>query len=162
MKPVKRFPFGYLSALDASNQGDAVGTHITKVLPLVSHFDSVGTEITSDPRSPPEDWSKLIERVRQAAQHARDIEAQAQEQELRVQALLDRVRQDVRDAAERVRDAEARSADIQSRADALLKAADEKLLAAEERARISEEWLARVQETIVAEFSEKPALKHVI
>ena len=162
MEPVKRFPFGFVSALDTSNQGDAFGTHSTKVPSLIGNFDGVGTGVAAFPRSSPQDWSKLIDRVRQAAQHAREVEAQAQAQDLRVQEVLDRVRQDVQNAAESVRVAEARTTEIQSRADALLKAADKKVLAAEERARIAEEWLARLHETIVTEFAGDPESKQAV
>ena len=162
MEPVKRYPFGGLSALDAPTQGDAAGTPPATVLQLTGSPDGVGTGVAVIPRSPPRDWSKLIDRIRQAAEQVRAVQAHAYNQELRVQDVLDRVRDDVRNAAERVRSAEARTAEIQSRADALLKAADEKAKAAEERARAAEDWLARVYDAVATEFAAEPDVKRIV
>ncbi|MCJ2076671.1 hypothetical protein MKK68_13560 [Methylobacterium sp. E-016] len=158
--PSKRYPWESPSELEApTNVTSSTDTHLANVLRLVGPLDDIGGGGAPTRRSSPQDWSKLIERVRHAANHAREVEAQAQEQELRVQEVLDRVREDVRNAAERVRVAEARTAEIQSRADAMLKLADERVKAAEERARIAEEWLTRVYDTIASEFPLEPDVK---
>lgn len=157
--PSKRYPWESSPELDGPARESSSDTHLANVLRLVGPLDDTGSGAAPTRRSSPQDWSKLIERVRHAANHAREVEAQSQEQELRVQEVLDRVREDVRNAAERVRAAEARTADIQSRADALLKAADERVKAAEERARVAEEWLTRVYDTIASEFTVEPDVK---
>ena len=125
---------------------------LTHVLRLVGPFDDLDHDAPPTRRSSGQDWSKLIDRIGQAAKHAREVEAQSQEQELRVQQLLDRARDDLKAAAERVRGADARVAEMQARSEAVLKSAEERVKAAEERARIAEDWLARVYETIASEF----------
>lgn len=82
----------------------------------------------------------------------RSVEASAQEQDLRVQQILDKVRADIAEAEDRVRAADARLLDANERAAALLTAAEERIQEAEQRARIAEEWLARVEKTITSEF----------
>ncbi|MCJ2107016.1 hypothetical protein MKK70_16850 [Methylobacterium sp. E-041] len=159
MDPATKYLWQNLSALDAPVEDLEPKASPAKVVRLVEPVENISGGSLPTPLSSSKDWSKLIERVRHAANHAREIEAQAQEQELRVQEVLDRVREDVRNAAERVRAAEARTVEIQSRADALLKAADEKVKAAEERARIAEEWLTRVYDTIASEFTIEPDVK---
>jgi hypothetical protein len=126
---------------------------LTSVLRLMNASDDGALIEPPSRKSAPEDWTHLIERVRDAASRAREVEAQAHEQELRVQDLLERVREDMASANERVKAAEAQARDAQVRADALLKAADERVRAAEERARLAEEWLARVYDTIASEFA---------
>ena len=125
---------------------------LANVLRLVGSFDDLDNGAPPTRRSSAQDWSKLIERIRHAASHVRQVETQAHEQELRVQELLDRVREDVKNATIRVREADARTAEMQARSEALLKAADERVKAAEERARIAEEWLAHVHDTTAGEF----------
>lgn len=105
--------------------------------------------------SPPssQDWTNLIERVRAAAVHARNVEAQAQEQDQRVEELLIRVREDVKRAGDKVRAAEAKAARIEADAELRIRAAEDRAAAAEERASIAEDWLRRVHEVISDEFS---------
>lgn len=110
-------------------------------------------------QSPPQDWAKLIERVQRAAQHSRDVEAQAQEQELRVQQILEQVRDDIRRAEDRARSAEDRARDFHARAEALVRAADERTKHAEARAETAERWLALVQDTLNTEFSGLPLIE---
>ena len=153
MDVAKKYPWETLSSLDTPPTEPDSDAHLSNVLRLVGPLDDIDGGVPPTRRSSPQDWSKLIDRVRHAANHAREVEAQAHEQELRVQEVLDRVREDVKNAADRVRAAEARTLEIQNRADALLKAADERVKAAEERARIAEEWLTRVYDTIASEFS---------
>ena len=102
--------------------------------------------------SAPEDWSDLVERVRMTAARIREVEADAQEQELRVRDLLERVREDIKAAHDRTQAAEAHARDVQIRTESLLKAADERVKAAEERARIAESWLTLVRKTFAEEF----------
>ncbi|MCJ2110306.1 hypothetical protein MKK64_03650 [Methylobacterium sp. E-025] len=159
MDQAKKYLWQGLSSLDVPADDPVSVTHQSKVVRLVEPAGNLDEPLSSAPRSSARDWSALIERVRHAANHAREVEAQAQEQELRVRELLDYAREDIRNAAERVRAAEARTADVQSRADVLLKAADEKVKAAEERARIAEEWLSRVYDTVAREFGVEPGAK---
>lgn len=100
-----------------------------------------------------QDWSGLVDQIRAAACHVRDVEAQAREREEQVEALLERVRDDIRAADERIRAAEARASDTQSRAAEQVRAAEARAEAAEARARDSEEWLKRIHEIIVSEFT---------
>lgn len=129
---------------------------LSNVLRLVGSFDDLDDGLPPNPPPPVPDWSGVIERVHQAATRVREVEAQAHEQELRVQELLQRVREDVNRAAERARAADARAADLQTQCETLLKAADERVKAAEERARIAEGWLAQVYDAIVSEFGTEP------
>ena len=131
----------------------ASDSSLTSVLRLIGSFDDLESNAPPTCKSPVQDWSRLIDRIRDASTHARKVEAQSQEQELRVQQLLNHAREDVKAAAERVRAADARIAETQARSEALLKAADERVKAAEERARIAEEWLTQVYETIASEFA---------
>jgi hypothetical protein len=113
------------------------------------------------PQSPPQDWDALIHRVQAAARQAREIEAQAREREERIEHVLERVREDINASNERARIAEMQARDAQVRAEAQViaaeeraKAAEARALVAEERARTAEAWLGRVQDAIVAEFSD--------
>ena len=161
MDTAKKYLWQGLSPLDAPTDDPVSEVSSNKVVPLLAPVSDVAEPSPSAPRSLHRDWSKLIDRVRDAANHAREVEAQAQEQELRVRQLLDQTREEMQNAAARVRAAEARTVEIQSRADALLKAADERVKAAEEQARIAEEWLARVYDTIASEFAIEPASKQI-
>ncbi len=127
-------------------------SNLSSVLRLIGPFEGLDADAPHPRRPSAQEWSQLIERVRQAGSYTREIEAQSQEQELRVQELLDRVREDMKRAIERVREADARAAEIQAQSEALLRAADERVRAAEERARIAEEWLMRVYDTVSSEF----------
>ncbi|MCJ2072880.1 hypothetical protein MKK75_29495 [Methylobacterium sp. J-030] len=113
------------------------------------------------PNAPPQDWDALIHRVQTAARQARVVEAQAREREERIEHVLERVREDINASNERARIAEMQARDVQARAEAQVIAAEERVKAseararaAEERARHAEEWLGRVQEAILAEFSD--------
>jgi hypothetical protein len=103
----------------------------------------------------------LILRVQSAARQARVVEAQAREREERIEHVLERVREDINASNERARIAEMQARDVQVRAEAQVIAAEERVKAAEARARAAEEraqhaeeWLGRVQEAILAEFSD--------
>ena len=97
-------------------------------------------------------WADLIERVRAAAHHLRQTEADAEQQDRRVQDLLEKVREDVAHASERVKAAEARAREIEARAEVSIRAAEARAEAAEKRAAVAEEWLTRVQDAITREF----------
>jgi membrane protein involved in colicin uptake len=136
------------------------------VLRVVSSGDGQGDGGTG--QAPPQDWDTLIHRVQAAARQAREIEAQAREREERIEQVLERVREDVNASNERARVAEAQIRDAQVRAEAQViaaeerakgaearaRAAEDRARAAEERARNAEEWLGRVQDAILAEFSD--------
>jgi small-conductance mechanosensitive channel len=157
MDPSKRLyqdsPFEQSDLANTQTQEPAPLSNLSNVLRLIGPFEGLDAEAPHPRRPSAQEWSSLIERVRQAGSYTRQIEAQAQEQELRVQELLDHVREDMKRAAERVRETDARAAEIQARSEALLRAADERVRAAEERARIAEEWLMRVYETVSSEFT---------
>lgn len=147
------FPSVQVSGSEGPVDNTSSNSALTNILRLVGSFDELEDLTQPTHTSPSQDWSKLIDRIREAAKHAREVEAQSQEQELRVQQLLDRAREDLKAAADRVRAADARVAEMQARSEALLKAADERVKAAEKRARVAEEWLARVYETVASEFT---------
>ncbi|GJD98034.1 hypothetical protein [Methylobacterium iners] len=163
MDPIKRAPWDLTSDGTPSIEVRAAVEEgsLSKVLRLVGPFDDLESEAPPARRSSAKDWAKLIDRIREAAAHSRAIEAQAHEQELRVQDLLDRAREDIQAAAERVRAADARAAEMEARTEKLLKSADQRVKAAEERARVAEEWLARVYDTISQEFVVEPGDKSV-
>ncbi|MFC5555300.1 hypothetical protein [Methylobacterium iners] len=140
----------------AQVSGSAPLSNLSNVLRVIGPFESLDAEAPHPRRPSAEEWSKLIERVRQAGSYTREVEGQAREQELRVQELLDRVREDMKRAIERVREADARTAEIQARSEALLKVADERVRAAEERAQIAEDWLMRVYDAVASEFTLEP------
>lgn len=97
-------------------------------------------------------WADLIERVRAAAHHVRQTEADAEQQERRVQDLLEKVREDIAHANDRVKAAEARAREIEARAEVSIRTAEARAEAAEKRAAVAEEWLTRVHEAITREF----------
>lgn len=132
---------------------------LTNVLRLIGSFDDLDADGPPPRKSLDQDWSQLIDHIRDAASHVREVEAQSQVQELRVQQLLERARDDIKEAADRVRAADARAADVQARSEALLRAADERVKAAEERARIAEGWLAQIREAFASEFMTKQDTK---
>lgn len=152
----KRFPWAPPSktsskvdilALDAPAD-EGLGT----VLRLVGPFDEIDGDVISLGQSSSKDWSMLIERIQEAARYTRQVETEAQEQELHVQKLLDQAREDLRAAAERVREADARAAKMESQYEAQLKDATARVKAAEKRARDVEELLAQVSDVILREF----------
>lgn len=106
------------------------------------------------PQSPPQDWDALIHRVQAAARRAREIEAQAREREERIEHVLERVREDINTSNERARIAEMQASEAQVRAEAQVIAAEARALVAEERTRTAEAWLGRVQDAIMAEFTD--------
>lgn len=163
MDPIKRAPWDPSSDRTSAFEVRAAAADgtLSNVLRLVDAYDDLEAEAPPTRRSSARDWAKLIDRIREAAARSREIEAQAHEQELRVQDLLDRAREDIQAAAERVRAADARAAEMQARTEKLLKSADERVTAAEERARVAEEWLARVYDTISHEFVVEPGTKLV-
>ena len=114
--------------------------------------DSAGAPATR--QAVPQDWTILIERVQSAAKRTREVEAQTREQDLHVQRILDEVRSDIAEADERTRIAEAQLRDVQARAAAQIRTAEARAKAAEARAQSAEEWLARLQETILNEFAD--------
>lgn len=125
------------------------------ILRVIGPTDRQNTEFPLNQHATPQDWSDLIERVRNAAHRVREAEAEAHEQEIRVRELLDRVREDMTVAHDRIRAAESHAQDIQTRSDALLKAADARVKDAEERARSAEAWLSKISMTITEEFAAK-------
>lgn len=141
--------------------GKTVDGGLTNVLRLIGSFDDLDVDGPPTRKSPDQDWSKLIDHIRDVASHVREVEAQSQEQELHVQQLLDRAREDIQAAAARVRAADAHAAEVQARSEALLKAADERVKAAEERARIAEGWLTLIREAIASEFMVKQDAKRI-
>ncbi|MGN8092315.1 hypothetical protein [Methylobacterium radiotolerans] len=113
------------------------------------------------PPAAPRDWDALINRVQTAARQARVIEAQAREREARIEQVLDQVREEIHASNERARMAEMQAREVQLRAEAQVAAAEERAKAAEarartaeDRARQAEEWLDRVQQAILSEFSD--------
>lgn len=141
---------------EAPPHGDVLDSNSDKKLTNVLRvFGSSGESSYNTPpnrNSSPQDWSKLIDRVRSAALRVREVEADAHEQEMRVREILKNVQEDIKSANERVRAAEAHARDIQARADALLRVADDRVKAAEERARVAEEWLTQLSITIIDGF----------
>ncbi|MCC0808137.1 hypothetical protein FPV16_18300 [Methylobacterium sp. W2] len=123
------------------------------ILRVIGPSDRQTADFPSNHHATPQDWSDLIDRVRNAAHRVREAETEAQEQEIRVRELLDRVREDMTAAHNRVREAESHAQDIQTRSDALLKAADARIKEAEERARTAEAWLSKISMTITEEFA---------
>ncbi len=128
---------------------------LSSILRVIGPAERTGADVSAAQRATSQDWSELIERVRNAASRIREAEADAQEQELRVRDLLDRVREDMKAAHDRAQAAEARILEIQTRSDALLKSAEERARVAEERARIAESWLSKISQTITEEFAAK-------
>ncbi|GEP03060.1 hypothetical protein [Methylobacterium oxalidis] len=138
-----------LSAPPPQRPADAHPINVVKLTGASGHFapSSSGTQPSLSP-----DPSKLVEHLRSAAQHVRKLEAQAKEQELRIQEMLERIREEIISANERVRAAEDQVEEMRVRADALARDAEERIQAAEVRACMAEEWMSRVQATITREF----------
>lgn len=139
--------------------GAAPEASLGSVLRVVSSMQEPAELAT--PNAPPQDWDGLIHRVQAAARQARVVEAQAREREERIEHVLERVREDINASNERARIAEMQVRDVQVRAEAQVlaaeeraKAAEARARAAEDRARHAEEWLGRVQEAILSEFSD--------
>lgn len=97
-------------------------------------------------------WPGLLERVRGAAHYMRKVEGRAQEQEFRVQELLEQVRADMQDAHAQVKAAEQRTREVQVQANKLIQAAEERARIAQERTAAVEGWLKQISETIDTEF----------
>lgn len=121
----------------------------------------VGPAQTPTRCPPPQDWDALIQRVQAVARQSREAEAQAREQEARIEQVLVEVREDITAANERMRAIEAEARQMQTHAEARALAAEERaraaearLQAAEERAQHAEQWLVRVQEAILSEFTD--------
>jgi hypothetical protein len=133
--------------------------NLGSVLRVVSSLHAQGDVRTAPASS--QDWDALIHRVQAAARQARVVEAQAREREARIEHVLEQVREEINASNERARLAELQAREAQARAEAQIIAAEERAkaaeiraLAAEERARQAEEWLGRVQEAILSEFSD--------
>ncbi|KQO52660.1 hypothetical protein ASF24_22560 [Methylobacterium sp. Leaf86] len=139
----------------ASDTKQIPAPSLAGILRVIGSTDRQTTDSPPNHHATPQDWSDLIDRVRDAAHRVREAEAETQEQEIRVRELLDRVREDMTAAHERIRAAESHAKDIQTRSDALLKAADARVREAEERARTAEAWLSKISMTIAEEFSSK-------
>lgn len=146
---------------DKTQRDSGVGpeTNLGNVLRVVSSLHA-RAELQKPPASP-QDWDALILRVQAAARHAREIEAQAREREARIEQVLDQVREEIHASNERARTAEMQAREAQVRAEAQVLAAEERaraaearVRAAEDRARQAEEWLERVQQAILSEFSD--------
>ncbi|WP_457107837.1 hypothetical protein [Methylobacterium sp. P5_C11] len=139
--------------------GAAPEANLGSVLRVVSSMHA-RTEFPKPPASS-QDWDALIHRVQAAARQARVIEAQAREREERIEHVLEQVRAEINTSNERARMAEMQARDAQVRAEAQIIAAEERAKAAEaragaaeDRARQAEEWLERVQQAILSEFSD--------
>lgn len=132
---------------------------VSNVLRIPTTLDEPSSDLPTTRSAPAEDWSHLVEQVRMTAARLREVEADAEEQELRVQDLLQKVREDMQAAADRVQAAEAHARDIQSRTEALLKAADQRVKAAEERAQVAEGWLKVIKKTFAEEFEDGASKK---
>lgn len=107
--------------------------------------------------TPSKDWPGLLERVRGAAHYMRNVESRAQEQEFRVQELLEQVRADMQDAHARIQAAEQRTRDVQVQANKLIQAAEDRARIAQERTDTVESWLLKISEAIDTEFVVEPA-----
>ncbi|WP_238273253.1 hypothetical protein [Methylobacterium cerastii] len=101
-------------------------------------------------------WPEVLERVRGAAQYMRTVESRAEEQEFRVQELLEQVRADMQDAHARVQAAEKRTRDVQAQANKLIQASEERARIAQERTATIEGWLVQISEAIETEFVVEP------
>jgi hypothetical protein len=112
---------------------------------VISPSDELSSDLPAAQRSHSQDWSELVDRARMTAARIRELEADAEDQELHVRELLEKVREDIKAANDRMQTAEAHALDVQRRAGALLAAAEERVKAAEERARIAESWLLQVK-----------------
>lgn len=121
-------------------------------LRVIGPSDELSSDLPSARRSNSQDWSELVDRVRMTVTRIRELEADAEDQELHVRELLEKVREDIKAANDRIQTAEAHALDVQKRAGALLAAADERVKAAEERARIAESWLLLVKKAFTEEF----------
>ena len=108
--------------------------------------------VASEPITPAGKWPGLLERVRGAAHYIREVENRSQEQEFRVQELLDQVRADMQEANTKVQDAERRVVEIQTQADKLVRAAEDRASNAQKRALEAEGWLLKISEAIDTEF----------
>jgi hypothetical protein len=86
------------------------------------------------------------------ANRIRELKADAEDQEIHVRDLLEKVREDIKAANDRMQTAEAHALDVQKRAGALVAAAEERAKAAEERARTAESWLLLVKKAFTEEF----------
>ena len=132
--------------------------HVNTVVLLKPALDI--TAVRHDPLEEPalsKNWPGLLEKVRGAADHIRKIEGHAQEQEFRVQALLEQVRADMQDAHSRAQAAEQRTREVQAQANKLIQAAEERARVAQERTATVEGWLTQISETIDTEFVVEPA-----
>ena len=99
-----------------------------------------------------QDWSSLLIRIKQAGTHMRDLKSQSEEEDIRVQELLDQVRLDMKAASDRVRAAEQRALDIEERASRLIRAAEKRAEAAEHDAQLLQDRFAAFSELISQEF----------
>lgn len=152
----KRFswdpPFRKSAKLDTYPVEAAPDNGLGAVLRVVRPVDEIDDEVAPVRQDPAKDWSRLIDRIQEAARYTRQVETEAQEQEKRVQLLLDQARQELKTASERVRAAEARAVEVEGRCEAQLGDAVARVKAAEERARVCEELLAQVSDAVLIEF----------
>lgn len=152
-RPLDVSPLETMAVAAGNSEAPKTLDSLSSILRLVQPSHEPAPSMSDTHPSTAQDWSNLIERVRAAANHTREVEAQAQEQEQRVQEILERVREDIKLASEKVRAAEAKAANVQAHAEMRIRAAEERAEAAEERARIAEDWLKQVHEAIASEFS---------
>lgn len=154
--PVRRLQRDLASGIDADPNAVSVATR--PVAGLSTLLRSFGSSL-DDPAIPlPErahgaDWSGLIDRIRSAARHVRDVEAQAVARDEQVDQLLQRVRTDIGAAEARVRAAENRVLLAEAGAAEQIRSAEARVQRAEERARNAEEWLTRIQDVLQREFA---------
>jgi hypothetical protein len=108
------------------------------------------------------DRAELLAAIQAAGRYVRELEFHMRTQTQRLQELVAEVREHLRAAEERAQQAEAREQQTRAWAEATVEAAAERARAAEARAQGAEAWLARVAETIQAEFPNlhEPADRH--
>ncbi|MCJ2125866.1 hypothetical protein [Methylobacterium sp. J-077] len=154
----------YASSVDTADEPlVAPRADLSNLLRIVSSTDAQ-THV-SIPQPSPKDWSGLIDLVRAAARQAREVQAQARQQEARFEEALQRARDGIIASDERAHIAEAIGREAQlcaevhvTAAEGWAKAAEERARKAEQHARDAEGWLARVQETILSEFADLTVL----
>lgn len=156
INPVKKLQRDLADEMDGQETSTAAPgpQPVTGISELLKSFGtSIDDPFPAPLRTRAGDWSGLIDRIRETAQHVRDVEAHARQRDDQMDDLVQKVRGDMAEAEARVRSAEAHSAAVEVQAMEMIQAAEARAAAAEERARIAEEWLVRIQEIIQSEFS---------
>ena len=99
-----------------------------------------------------QNWSRLLSRIQHVGSHIRDFKSKADEEDLRVQELLDQVRLDMKVASDRFRAAEQRALDIEERASRLIRVAEKRAEAAEHDRRLAQDRFTALSDLISQEF----------